>query len=299
MGEGPSFQDLFANLLRELQDEDKVAYVSEHFTPAHNVDDMFSFLWSLEEAHQLLIPRITRAEKSETKAEKFRAEGNKCYQKKLLDKALELYNQSIVFAPHPEIKIEKCSNGKISTTGNERQEDLVSEGQSTSCCTNEKDEGYKALALGYANRSAVLFELGQYEKCICDIDYALFHGYPKILHSKLAERKAKCLIALQRRSEAKSLIETSLEALDALALDEEKTKLSKANLQSLSQQMDKKFIDIHPNTKYKLLFSFENPSPPKLTEHNPTIPSLSKSVDLAFSSTQGRYLVANKDIKPG
>ncbi|XP_063859177.1 SET and MYND domain-containing protein 4-like [Scylla paramamosain] len=231
------------------------------------------------------------------KLKKLRAEGNKCYQKKLLDKALELYNQSIVFAPHPEIKIEKCSNGKISTTSNERQEDVVSEGQSTSCCTN-KEEGYKALALGYANRSAVLYELGQYEKCICDIDYALLHGYPTILHSKLAERKAKCLIALQRINEAKSLIETSLQALDALALDEEKIKSSRANLQSLSQ-LDKKFIDIHPNTKYKLLFSFENPSPPKLAKCNPTIPSLSRSVDLAFSSTQGRYLVANKDIKPG
>lgn len=297
MVEGPSFQDLFANLLSELKNKDKVAYVSGHFSPAHNVDDMFSFLWGLEEAHQLLTPRIIRAEKSETKAEKLRAEGNKCYQKKLLDKALELYNQSIVFAPHPEIKIEKCSNGKISTTSNERQEDVVSEGQSTSCCTN-KEEGYKALALGYANRSAVLYELGQYEKCICDIDYALLHGYPTILHSKLAERKAKCLIALQRINEAKSLIETSLQALDALALDEEKIKSSRANLQSLSQ-LDKKFIDIHPNTKYKLLFSFENPSPPKLAKCNPTIPSLSRSVDLAFSSTQGRYLVANKDIKPG
>lgn len=308
MVEGPSFQDLFSNLIHKLQDEGKVVSVSEHFSATQDVEDMFSFLWGLEEAHQALTPRVTRVGKSEAKAEKLRTEGNKCYQKKLLDRALDLYNKSIVFAPHPEIRIEKQQIEKFSLTSNEKQEDLISESQRISCSINRNEEVHRSLALGYGNRSAVLFELGQYEKCICDIDLALLHGYPRILHSKLAERKAKCFIALQKKNEAKCLIEASLEALDDLALDEEKTKSSKATLQLLlqnCQQLDEaddmpsESSDTHPETKDRLIFSFETPSPPQLAEHNPSIPSLSSSVDLAFSPIEGRHLVANKDIKPG
>ena len=308
MVEGHSFQDLFSKLINKLKHEGKVISVSKQFSATHNVEDMFSFLWGLEEAHQVLTPRLSRAEKSEAKAEKLRAEGNRCYQKKLLDRALDLYNQSIMFAPHPEIRIEKREFEKIGTTSNEKQENLIREGQSISCCTTVNEENFKSLALGYANRSAVLFELEQYEKCIFDIDYALIYGYPRILQSKLMERKAKCLIALKKRNEAKCLIEASLKALDGLPLDKEKTKSSRATLQLLlqnCQQLDKaddvclKFSDIHLGTKDKLLFSFETQSPPQLAQHNSGIPSLSSSVDLAFSPDHGRHLVANKDIKPG
>lgn len=307
MVKGPSFQDLFSNLLSKLKDEGKVVSVSGHFSATHDVEDMFSFLWDLEEAHQALTLRAARAGKSEPKAEKLRTEGNKFYQKKLLDRALDLYNQSIMFAPHPEIKIEKQQIENISTASNQKPEDVISEGESNGSSTNRNEENHRSLALGYGNRSAVLFELGQYEKCICDIDRALLHGYPRILHSKLAERKAKCLIALKRRNEAKCLIETSLEALNDLALDEEKTKSSRAALQLLLQDCQQQNEaddmpsnnDKHPKTKHRLIFSFETPSPPKLSHHNPSIPSLSSSVDLAFSPSQGRYLVANKDIKPG
>ncbi|KAG0728945.1 SET and MYND domain-containing protein 4 [Chionoecetes opilio] len=302
--EGPSFQDLFSNLINRLKDEGKVMSVSEHFSAARDVEDMFSFLWGLEAAHQALTPRPTKAQKSEAKAEKLRSEGNRCYQKKLLARALDLYNQSIIYAQHPQIIIEKQPN----VTGNEREEDLIYECQSKGCRVSDNEQSHRSLALSYANRSAVLFELGQYEKCIGDIDRALLHGYPRILYSKLAERKAKCLLSLQRKNEAKCLIESSLKSLDDLALDEEKTKLSKGTLQLLlqnCQEVDEvddvppEFSETHTDTKIKLLFSFESPEPPQLARHNPSIPSLSSSVNLAFSPNQGRHLVANQDIKPG
>lgn len=56
---------------------------------------------------------------------------------------------------------------------------------------------YRELALGYANRSAVLLELEQYEECIRDIDLALKFGYPKSSQEKLRNRKKKCEAALK------------------------------------------------------------------------------------------------------
>lgn len=302
--EGPEFQDLFANLLGKLTAKGKVQSVSKHFRPTCEIENMFSFLWGLEEAKLTLKPNIIKTEKSELKAEELRKEGNKYYQKKLIEKALDFYNKSILFAPHPRIIEPKQHNSETCTRSIGDHEDLSREIQKAGCST--ENEAHRSLALGYGNRSAVLFEMQEYEKCISDIDHALFHGYPKILHSKLAERKAKCLIALKRKNEAKCLLQASLEALDGLSLEEGKTKSSKASLHLLLQNCQhleepnlSSGSDDASETKSKLLFSFETPSPPQLQHHNPSIPSLSNSVELAFSPHQGRYLVANKDIKPG
>lgn len=304
--EGPEFQELFANLMNKLKAEGKVKSVSEHFHPTCGVEDMFSFLWGLKEANLTLTPKIMKLEKSEAKAETLRTEGNKYYQKKSLDKALSLYNMSILFAPHPRIIVSGQQENQICTTDNGEHQDCGSENQKADSIIKEENKEHRSLALGYGNRSAVLFEVQEYEKCISDIDHALLHGYPRILHSKLAERKAKCLIALQRKEEAKCLIETSLQALEELSLEEGKTKSSKRSLQVLlhnCQQLKEPDLSSGssdaPENKNKLIFSFETPSPPQLQHHNPSMPSLSSSVDLAFSPQQGRYLVANKDIKPG
>ena len=61
------------------------------------------------------------------------------------------------------------------------------------------DEGFthEELALGFANRSAVLFQLKEYELCIRDITRAFDNSYPNNLMYKLFERKARCLKALK------------------------------------------------------------------------------------------------------
>lgn len=301
--EGPEFQNLFENLLQKLKAENKVESISKHFHPSCGVEDMFSFLWGLKEANLTLKPRIIKIDKSEAKAEKFRTEGNKYYQKKSFERALDLYNKSILFAPHPRIDVSEQQKNKICT---EELQDISSEDQNAGCSSKENKEDHRSLALGYANRSAVLFEVQEYEKCISDIDHALLHGYPRILHSKLAERKAKCLVALKRKNEAKHLIESSLQALDKLSLEEEKTKSSKSSLLLLlqnCQEMEEKNLSSGSHdavkTQNNIMFSFEAPGELQLQHHNPSIPSLSIFVDLAFSPRQGRYLVANKDIKPG
>ena len=51
---------------------------------------------------------------------------------------------------------------------------------------------YEALALCYANRSAALRKLGQWEECLRDIARAAKFGYPRENIYKLWERKGKC-----------------------------------------------------------------------------------------------------------
>ncbi|XP_071516427.1 SET and MYND domain-containing protein 4-like [Panulirus ornatus] len=310
MAVAPCFDELFSNLIKELKGLDKIKEVSSHFGPQQSLEDMFSYIWDLEEAHHCLKPTILNSGKSDTEAERLRTEGNKYYRRKCLDKALELYNMSIMFAPHPRFtavngdSLDPCHE----ILSNVKSKDIA-EGIDRS-----SDDTYGSLALGYANRSAVLLELGQYEKCIKDIDMAFRYGYPKMLHSKLAERKAKCLIAQNKGTEAEELLKSSLEALDALSLDETKSKASRDSLYQLLHQCQQDERSDRSSkearctdgpsklsyvTREKLLFCYKTPKPPELPHPNSAIPSLSSAVKLAFSPAQGRYLMADRDIKPG
>jgi hypothetical protein len=58
------------------------------------------------------------------------------------------------------------------------------------------ESGEPQLAMAFANRSAALFHLAEYARALVDIDQALSSGYPAELRYKLAERQAKCLMAL-------------------------------------------------------------------------------------------------------
>ncbi|KAK7072872.1 hypothetical protein SK128_011166 [Halocaridina rubra] len=196
-----------------------------------NTLDMFSLFWSLKEAHETLTPKIPISRKSKEDSEKFRKEGNKAFEKKNRSEALKLYNKSIVNAPHPPLRIG---------------DDIQADSQ------QKPDYETEALSLAYANRSAVLFELQQYEDCLSDIQRAMENGYPENLRQKLIKRKESCSIALNNPSgERKRLL-----------------------------------------TRYLV-------KPPRISESNPAIPSLSNSVKMAVSSSVGRYLVAQREIKPG
>jgi hypothetical protein len=52
------------------------------------------------------------------------------------------------------------------------------------------------FSLSLANRSAVLFKLKEYTRCVEDIDIALEAGYPASLRYKVAERRFRCSLML-------------------------------------------------------------------------------------------------------
>lgn len=109
---------------------------------------------------------------------------------------MEWYSQSVCYAPHPPPPNSFLLHGA------------------------DPDEAisHEELALGYANRSAVLFQvrlesiarqtigsplhffffqMKEYDLCIRDITRALDHKYPNNLMYKLFERKARCHKALK------------------------------------------------------------------------------------------------------
>lgn len=65
-----------------------------------------------------------------------------------------------------------------------------------SLCYSKLDKSTDLAALAYGNRSAVYFELREYQKCLDNIDLARKAGFPADKLERLAEREARCLRSL-------------------------------------------------------------------------------------------------------
>ncbi|XP_073902679.1 SET and MYND domain-containing protein 4 isoform X2 [Castor canadensis] len=152
------------------------------------------------------------------------------------------------------------------------------------------------ISLCYANRSAALFHLGQYETCLEDIERAQMHGYPERLKPKMMLRKAECLVTLGRLQEAKQTISDLERNFTAKpTLEAPSCQILQRNLHHLKMKVqEKKTVpETFPGAVTK---AFEDID---IREENKRISSASSSVGLCTDPVKGRYLVATKDILPG
>nr|XP_051680475.1 SET and MYND domain-containing protein 4 isoform X2 [Oryctolagus cuniculus] len=152
------------------------------------------------------------------------------------------------------------------------------------------------IALCYANRSAALFHLGQFEACLEDIGRAQLHGYPERLLPKMLLRKAECLVALGRPQEASQTItdlESNLTSQASLALSPFQT--LQRNLHHLKMKVrDKEAVmETFPAVLANALENMD------LREESEQVSSASSSVSLGTDPSKGRCLVATKDVLPG
>ncbi|XP_058267583.1 SET and MYND domain-containing protein 4 isoform X2 [Hemibagrus wyckioides] len=69
-------------------------------------------------------------------------------------------------------------------------------------CHAEKNT--EQLSLCYANRSAALFHLGHYTKCLEDIQRAFDEGYPCQLQTKLVDRRIQCTSLVKKQEYMKA-----------------------------------------------------------------------------------------------
>ncbi|CAL4123142.1 unnamed protein product, partial [Meganyctiphanes norvegica] len=256
-----------------------------------STEDMFKYMYNMEEAHTFLHLNINNERKDEVLSIKLREEGNIFYKRKKLLEALENYNKSILLAPHPKL----------------------------ACDEIDKNE-FTSLAMGYGNRSAVLFQLKEYKICMNDIDRSIYLCTSKITQFKLKERKLKCLLALEWYKEAQELMKSCKILLNSLQLEDKVKDCYRNTLSKISQQCTqgkKRLANQNENRKSKyeeikyadastsfssddLIFAYNNPRPPSLDdEPNPTTPAFSRALKLQYSPDQGRYVVATRDIKPG
>ncbi|XP_068834708.1 SET and MYND domain-containing protein 4 [Capricornis sumatraensis] len=152
------------------------------------------------------------------------------------------------------------------------------------------------ISLCYANRSAALFHLGQYETCLKDIVRAQTHGYPERLQPKLLLRKAECLVTLGRPQEASQTI------IDLESSFAAKPTLSASQFQILQRTLCRVKVKVQEKENLPEIFpealtkTFEGVD---LREENEQIPGASSSVALHIDPLKGRFLVATKDILPG
>lgn len=205
-----------------------------------------------------VVPNLTGVPKNAKESEKLREEGNKVFVRGTLNNmtcinALKLYTKSIAFAPYPS----------------------------------------EQLALGYANRSAVLFKLGLYLECIQDIDRALALNYPDNLRAKLYLRKTECFIILGNHS-VEDILKEVQHCLDNMSLNDasrERLKAKFDNLHDKTVQAELRAM----NTEIKI----SEPAVPTTSSHNNEVSCASDVVAIKYDKHYGRHIVATRNINPG
>ena len=214
----------------------------------------------------------SRKKKSSEEADRLRAEGNTHYQRKNFDAALHSYTMSILYAP------------------------VQSEGG------DEADKKSSSLALGYGNRSATFFEIGQWASVLADIEHALEAGHQGV--GKLLLRKADALINLRKFEMAKVVLkdsrlkqDPSLEGtvIGRLVTVERSLRAAKAQQSPLNE------INIPPSEFPPLSEIISSLSTFSDHPYEPSeqIPSLSRKLEVRSSKEKGRHLVATEPISPG
>ncbi|KAK7076618.1 hypothetical protein SK128_012850 [Halocaridina rubra] len=258
----PYADKLTSHFHTELGHE-KLKWVQDQFDGKRCLEDMFTFLWDLEESHRCLNPALVSWEKSDSEAQKFRLEGDKYFTQGSFEDALEYYNISIIAASHPPLQ--------------EGDEDIMNNNDSS------KKKDYTALAAGYACRSAVLFEMNQYAQCISDIRRAELYGCPEEWQVKLTERREHCLAHQHDEVIICGNQEAGVDFEDLHSMMEKCSEIPK---EAVSLQ-DK--IESLLNKKHL----------PRVEEAHHSIPSLSSSLELVHTQSKGRHLTAKRDIYPG
>ncbi|XP_057331025.1 SET and MYND domain-containing protein 4-like [Microplitis mediator] len=193
---------------------------------------------------------IKRESKNEETARKKLEEGNKMISSAPLEKLIEIYSEAIAYAL----------------------------------------PGSELLARGFANRSAALTNGGMYEDSSKDIERALEIGYPDNLKAKLYARKAKNLLALNRkmRSEVDDAINQAKIWVEKM--DDDNQKRLKSSLEQLKTNKSlKKPFKIWESSVFF----------PKTPDDHPKILRASGAIDIRNSEIFGRHIVATKDIKAG
>ncbi|XP_068236228.1 SET and MYND domain-containing protein 4-like isoform X2 [Palaemon carinicauda] len=179
------FLELVQDVANSIQrDPMKLLFAKNSVNGAKTFQELFTFIWNLEEAHQHLSVDLVLSTKCDKTANENRQIGNDHYKKRDLQTACWHYNLAIINAPHPFIK----------------KPGMETMGAYGIACEGAGEGNYRSLAVGFSNRSAVLYEFKMYKECIQDIDLAFMHGFPKELSAKLIERKEKCLAFLKEKA---------------------------------------------------------------------------------------------------
>ena len=168
---------------------------------------------------------LSEYSKNSNTARTMREKGNECYTMKDLKRSLEYFSLAVMFAP----------------------------------------DGDEELGMAYANRSAVLVELGAPEDALVDMDLAVSNKYPESLYPRLEKRKKRCQEMIRQKKEA-----TGAEAGLKRRVEQEI-----AERRKIREEM----------------INIENP--------NPMMPAAASFVQIKYEEGMGRKLTVTEDIPAG
>lgn len=164
-------------------------------------------------------------------------------------------------------------------------------------CPQTKDWKIQ-LSIIYANRSACLYHLENYDLAISDIQRALDHGYPKDLQYKVYDRKAKCFLATKQLKLALESFKTTIRSLDDSRLSFDERRKRQLDVQIMLTMLDK---DKHAKNGVGIIESGTT----KLKEpevdggRSDAYPAFSNAVTVEYNETEGRHAVAERDVPVG
>lgn len=231
-----------------------LAYYGEKFTKIDgNIFEVFTKFYSLDLSpvdSWLETQFKNKVQKDDTLSTYYRQEGNKCYARKDLLKSLEFYTKSL-------------------------------------CCATPNGREY---GLALANRSAVSFEMKEYENCLRDIELCFKTNYPKDLKPKIYLRKADCFFEVGQKENLDKCIQESLKFLHAEDLPDKDKHVARL------EQIKKSKVKMKAVEMYR-----ENSSDlPEFDEgENQHFAYASSKIKMRYDKLRGRHVAANKNIRKG
>ena len=155
---------------------------------------------------------------------------------------------------------------------------------------------FQELALGYANRSAVLFQMKEYQLCIRDITRAFNYSYPNNLMYKLFERKARCQRALKDFARA-------LESMKEAQMWMRYSNLNETKSVSFKKDITKQIEFLQDKVNAMAMEEIENMDnfgphvsgclakpPPKLEGASNVLPCARADIVIKYHPDKGRYV---------
>jgi len=267
-----SFEFLFESLCEKLKTTNDLELISHRFSQLTSDRERIHFLLQLDAVQShIQLPDVCRSVaaaemKSSKVADKLRIEGNHYFKTKSYMKALSKYTESLSYAPLPEME------GKVE---------------------------HNSASLAFANRSAVLFQIGKHQLCLYDINHAFDMKYPPALAYKLYDRKGQCLVTLARLSEAALSFNAAVSALEVSELEDSRRKQWQKDLGKRLQSCQHRNSRDLESDLAELSVVCQDVAEISDCQRNSRFESLSDACDVANDPSAGRYIVAKRDILPG
>ena len=266
------FESLFESLCQELKVTNDLDFISRSFRQLTSDRERVHFLLQLDAVKDhFRLPDDTKSivtvgRKSSEVSVKLRNEGNQYFKANNYMKALCKYTESLSYAP----LIEKEGEAEDS-----------------------------AASLAFANRSAVLFQLGKHQLCLDDISHAFSVSYPPALAYKMYDRKGQCLMALGQPSEAVLSFHAAVNALAVCDLEDSRRQQWQVDLKKRIRSCQDEQSSDHRSGLTQDSTTCQDVPEIHECQRSFCYESLSDACDVVYDPLLGRYIVAKRDIRPG